>query len=73
MYNNWIVYNVKTDHNDSEVEGRMETLTVSAAVRLIPRPPARVLSRKTKMSERDWKSATMSRRSAILDEPSRRM
>lgn len=45
-------------------------LTVSAAVRLIPSPPALVLSRNTKMSERVWKSATMSRLSEILDEPS---
>ena len=45
-------------------------LTVSAAVRLIPSPPALVLSRKTKMSERAWKSATMSRRSEILEDPS---
>lgn len=48
-------------------------LTVSAAVRLMPSPPARVDSKKTKMSERLWKSATMSRRSEILDEPSSRM
>jgi len=45
-------------------------LTVSAAVRLMPSPPARVLSRNTKMSDRVWKSATMSRRSDIFDDPS---
>ena len=48
-------------------------LTVSAAVRLIPSPPALVERRKTKMSDRVWKSATMSRRSLILDDPSNRM
>jgi len=48
-------------------------LTVSAAVRLMPRPPARVLSRNTKMSDRVWKSATMSLRSDIFDEPSNLM
>jgi hypothetical protein len=45
-------------------------LTVSAAVRLMPSPPALVLNRKTKMSDRLWKSATMSRLSEILEEPS---
>ena len=48
-------------------------LTVSAAVKFIPRPPALVLNKNTKMSDRVWKSATMSRRSEILDEPSSRM
>ena len=46
---------------------------MSAAVKLIPRPPALVLNKNTKMSDRVWKSATMSRRSEILDEPSSRM
>ena len=51
----------------------LKALTVSAAVRLIPSPPALVLSKKTKMSLRVWKSATMSRRSDILEDPSSRM
>jgi hypothetical protein len=48
-------------------------LTVSAAVKLMPRPPALVLSKNTKMSDRDWKSATISRLSAIFDDPSSRI
>lgn len=48
-------------------------LTVSAAVKLMPSPPARVDNRNTKMSLRFWKSATMSRRAEILLDPSNRM
>ena len=47
-------------------------LTVSAAVRLIPRPPALVLSRKTKISSDDWNPATVSRRDEMRHEPSKR-
>jgi len=59
-----------------QVDSRAETQikhtahTVSAAVRLMPSPPARVLSKNTKISDRVWKSATISRRSDIFDDPS---
>ena len=47
-------------------------LTVSAAVKLMPSPPALVLKRKTKISSLDWKPATVSRRDEILHDPSKR-
>lgn len=47
--------------------------TVSAAVKLMPNPPARVESKNTKMSVLLWKSATMSRLAEILLDPSSRM
>ena len=60
-------------HHDMYCDQLLSLRTVSAAVRLMPSPPALVLSRNAKMSVLAWKSATMSRRSEILDDPSSRM